>query len=173
MTNAVKTLYERIGAAEKIHDLVTRFYDLIELEPKYHKLRTVHGSTVQEASHRLYQFLSGWTGGPQLYQEAHGHPRLRSRHSSFKIGTTERDQWVACFMQAWYECGLSKELAHECMPSIYALAEWMRTLPDAQEGDAKPPIHTHASPHTCLQKISQLAQTYQTGGVWIFDTAGQ
>ena len=76
-TNTAPSLYERIGGSEKIRELVRRFYDLMDLEPKYLELREVHGSTLEEAGNRLYMFLSGWLGGPDLYTEQHGHPRLR------------------------------------------------------------------------------------------------
>ena len=38
---------------------------------------------------KLYEFLSGWMGGPNLYIEKRGHPRLRMRHFPFAIGRDE------------------------------------------------------------------------------------
>ena len=48
----------------------------------------------------LYEFLSGWLGGPQLYVEKHGEPRLRARHQPFAIGDAERNQWLLCMRTA-------------------------------------------------------------------------
>jgi truncated hemoglobin YjbI len=48
-------------------------------------------------------YLSGWLGGPQLFVEAYGHPRLRARHLPFAIGETERDQWLMCMRMAMEE----------------------------------------------------------------------
>lgn len=45
-------------------------------------------------------FLSGWSGGRQLYVEKYGHPRLRMRHMPFSIGVVERDQWIWCMNKA-------------------------------------------------------------------------
>jgi hemoglobin len=34
-------------------------------------------------------------GGPRTYSEQRGHPRLRMRHVTFRIGPRERDAWLA------------------------------------------------------------------------------
>ena len=47
------TLYERIGGMPVLESLVVRFYDLMDLEPKYQILREVHGNTLEEAGKRL------------------------------------------------------------------------------------------------------------------------
>jgi hemoglobin len=45
-------------------------------------------------------FLSGWLGGPSLYMEAFGHPRLRMRHMPFAVDEAARDQWMFCMRKA-------------------------------------------------------------------------
>lgn len=158
------TLYERIGGAPRIQALVDRFYDLMDLEPKYKILRDVHGSTLAEAGNRLFMFLSGWTGGPDLYVEKHGHPRLKSRHFPFKIGTIERDQWVACFIQALHELEIAPEIQKELLLPIYSLAEWMRNQVDAVEGAPVPPMQGQMSPDQIYSRLAQLAKQYDLGG---------
>ena len=159
-TNNAPSLYERIGGESTIRALVRRFYDLMDLEPKYLELRAVHGSTLEEAGNRLYLFLSGWLGGPDLYTEQHGHPRLRSRHLPFKIGTLERDQWVACLMQASAELEIDEAVQKAMLPQIYALAEWMRNQNDAREGAPIPPMYAQQDPERVSKKLHQLAQNY-------------
>ena len=161
-TNTAPSLYERIGGSEKIRELVRRFYDLMDLEPKYLELREVHGSTLEEAGNRLYMFLSGWLGGPDLYTEQHGHPRLRSRHFPFNIGSLERDQWVACLMQACAELEIDEAVQKAMLPQIYALAEWMRNQDDAIEGAPMPPMYAQQDTERVTKKLEQLAQTYNT-----------
>ena len=80
--------------------LVDRFYDLMELDPQFALLRSLHPERLDGSRDKLYMFLSGWLGGPALYVERHGHPRLRARHLPFPIATAERDQWLACMHQA-------------------------------------------------------------------------
>ncbi|HET6786492.1 MAG TPA: group II truncated hemoglobin, partial [Aquabacterium sp.] len=109
-----------------VRSLVDRFYDLMDLEPAYAELRAAHGSTLDEARNKLYWFLSGWLGGPNLYIEQFGHPRLRARHLPFSIGIIERDQWVACMSRAMSELGVDPDLQARLQQSFFQTADWMR-----------------------------------------------
>ena len=55
---------------------------------------------------KLYEFLSGWLGGPPLYVEKRGHPRLRMRHFRFAIGEDEVTEWLRCMGDALDETGV-------------------------------------------------------------------
>jgi hemoglobin len=120
------TPYEWIGGEEKVRAMVERFYDLMDLEPGYADLRAAHGSDLSNARQRLFWFLTGWLGGPQLYTEQFGHPRLRARHLPFKIGIKERDQWLACMDQAMGETGVDEALRKRLRESFFQTADWMR-----------------------------------------------
>lgn len=120
------TPYEWIGGEPKVHALVERFYDLMDLEPAYADLRAVHGATLDNARQRLFWFLSGWLGGPDHYIERFGHPRLRARHLPFPIGIRERDQWLACMEQAMVETEVPEPLRHRLNASFFQTADWMR-----------------------------------------------
>lgn len=124
--NPESSPFERIGGEARVHELVERFYDLMELEPAYAQLRAVHGSTLDDARQKLHWFLCGWLGGPDLYQERFGHPRLRMRHMPFSIGIKERDQWVACMAQAMGECAVPEDLRTRLVESFMKTADWMR-----------------------------------------------
>src|SRR5512140_1181907 len=87
-------LYNQIGGAENLRSLVNRFYDLMDTAPEAVHIRALHPSSLDQSREKLYMFLSGWSGGPQLYVQHYGHPRLRARHLPFKIGTRERDEWL-------------------------------------------------------------------------------
>ena len=121
-----ETPYDWIGGEEKIRALVERFYDLMDLEPRYAQLRASHGSTLESARQKLFWFLCGWMGGPQHYTERFGHPRLRMRHMPFSIGIAERDQWLACMDQAMTELGVDEELRRRLNNSFFQTADWMR-----------------------------------------------
>lgn len=123
---SLETPFERIGGETRVQALTERFYDLMDLEPGYRALRTVHGSELASARQKLFWFLCGWLGGPQHYTERFGHPRLRARHLPFKIGVTERDQWVACMDQAMQETGVPADLRSQLHESFFKTADWMR-----------------------------------------------
>jgi len=118
--------YAQLGGDAGVRALVERFYDLMDLEPAYAELRKVHAASLDHAREKLYLFLSGWLGGPPLYVEKHGHPRLRARHLPFPIGLTERDQWLACMSQALDETGCAAELKPRLMDAFFQTADWMR-----------------------------------------------
>ena len=118
--------FEWIGGEERVHALVARFYDLMDLEAGYKELRAAHGSTLDEARQKLFWFLCGWLGGPDYYQERFGHPRLRMRHMPFSIGIQERDQWVACMDQAMGETDVPEALRTRLKASFMNTADWMR-----------------------------------------------
>src|SRR5688572_13176993 len=75
-----ETPYEWFGGEAKVREVVDRFYDLMDLEPKYAALRAAHGTELAHARDKLYWFLCGWLGGPSHYEDRFGHPRLRMRH---------------------------------------------------------------------------------------------
>ena len=121
-----ESAYEWLGGDAQVRALVDRFYDLMDLEPNYQALRAAHGPTLDTAPDKLYWFLSGWLGGPNLYIEQFGHPRLRARHMPFSIGIQERDQWVACMAQAMNELKVDPDLANRLNQSFLQTADWMR-----------------------------------------------
>ena len=118
--------YDLIGGEPVVRGLVDRFYDLMDLEPRYAALRAAHGTELSGARQKLFMFLSGWLGGPPLYTQEHGHPRLRMRHMPFSIGVLERDQWVACMDQAMGEAGIEPTLRARLKASFMQTADWMR-----------------------------------------------
>jgi hemoglobin len=120
------TPFARLGGETGVRTLVDRFYDLMDLEPPYAQLRAVHGSSLVSARDKLFWFLCGWLGGPPLYTERFGHPRLRARHLPFAIGVAERDQWVACMHQAMLETGVEAELCERLTEAFFNTADHMR-----------------------------------------------
>jgi hemoglobin len=55
------------------------------------------------AEKRLRDFLIFRFGGPQLYIEERGHPRLRMRHAPFPVDQAARDRWMKLMNNALEE----------------------------------------------------------------------
>ena len=115
-----------LGGEPAVRALVDRFYDLMDLEPQYAGLRALHSPDLANARDKLFWFLCGWLGGPDHYISRFGHPRLRARHLPFAIGIAERDQWMACMMQAMQETAVEPTLAERLTRSFFGTADWMR-----------------------------------------------
>lgn len=121
-----KTLFDLIGGTGRVRELVDRFYDLMDLEPVFAELRALHPPTLDASRDKLAWFLTGWSGGPDMYVERFGHPRLRARHLPYPIGMSVRDQWLHCMGLAMVDIGLDEPLRDHLLNSFYQTADWMR-----------------------------------------------
>lgn len=118
--------YELFGGAHGVRALVDAFYDHMDLDTEFADIRALHPESLAGSRDKLYWFLSGWMGGPSLYTDQFGHPRLRARHMPFAIGDRERDAWVACMQLALQDCHISAQLSDWLMTQLSGTADWMR-----------------------------------------------
>jgi hemoglobin len=118
--------YERLGGEAAVRKLVDRFYDLMDSLPEAVKIRDLHPEDLTGSRDKLFKFLSGWLGGPQLYVAEYGHPRLRARHLPFPIGEAERDAWLRCMEQALAETEMEELLRNHLLQSLRNTADHMR-----------------------------------------------
>ena len=118
--------YQRIGGAEKIRSLVHRFYQIMDELPESYGIRKMHAADLQNSEDKLFKYLCGWLGGPQLYIQEYGHPMLRRRHLPFAIGIAERDQWLMCMNMALTEVVEEEELRQQLFTALSGLADHMR-----------------------------------------------
>lgn len=118
--------YEQIGGEATVRALVQRFYALMDTLPETWGIRKMHAEDLSGAEEKLFMYLSGWLGGPNLYVERHGQPFLRARHLPFSIGVSERDQWMTCMNQALDESVVDEVLRERLRTSFANLANHMR-----------------------------------------------
>ena len=122
------SLYEMLGGETGLRSLVDKFYDLMDSSPEAQKIRALHAKSLQQSREKLFMYLSGWSGGPQLYVERFGHPRLRLRHLSFSIGSVERDQWLWCMNKALDESQLDSAVVEYLKARFAEVADFMRNV---------------------------------------------
>jgi len=130
ISSDTKTLYERIGGEDVIRRLVQRFYQHMDELSESKQIRDMHAPDLEKAEEKLFMFLTGWMGGPALYMEKYGHPRLRMRHMPFAINESARDQWMLCMKHALDEVVEEQALRDELMAAFYSVADFMRNRPD-------------------------------------------
>ena len=118
--------FDALGGELGIRALVARFYSIMDTLPHAKGIRDLHPGDLEGSKEKLYLFLCGWTGGPPLYMERFGHPRLRARHLPFAIGDAERDQWMACMRQAMAERGIAEPTFSQLLGAFQGLADHMR-----------------------------------------------
>jgi hemoglobin len=121
-----ETPYQRIGGEAGVRRLVARFYQLMDELPAAAACRAIHPPSLTMAEQKLFEYLTGWFGGPPLFVDKYGHPRLRSRHLHAPIDTPEVAGWLLCFRQAWAETVEDAELGAAVLPQVENLAQHMR-----------------------------------------------
>lgn len=118
--------FERIGGADVVQQLVTRFYDIMETDSAASQVLALHPADLTGAREKLYEFLVGWMGGPPIYMNKYGHPRLRMRHMHVSIDEQARDEWMYCIEKAMAELAIEPSLQQELQEAFYKVADFMR-----------------------------------------------
>ena len=125
-----QSLFDLLGgqpdATNQIRAIVEAFYDVMDTDEKAKTIRQMHPEDLTSSREKLFMFLSGWTGGPQLYTERYGHPFLRRRHLPFKIGEEDRDQWIYCMTKGMHNLKMEEEKIKALLNALYPIADFMR-----------------------------------------------
>lgn len=129
MSPDAETPFDQLGGDAGVRSLVDRFYDLMEQAPEAATIRALHAPSLRAPRDKLHLFLTGWTGGPPVYEQKFGHPRLRMRHFPFAIGSRERDEWLWCMDRALDEHAMPDTLREQLRGRFHALADHMRNQP--------------------------------------------
>ncbi|MGB0713051.1 MAG: group II truncated hemoglobin [Gammaproteobacteria bacterium] len=120
------TPYERLGGEDGVRRLVDLFYDHMDSLDEVRTTRDLHAKSLKGSRRKLFMFLSGWLGGPNLYIEKYGHPRLRARHLPFSIGSQERDEWMLCMRRALDDMALEEAFRAQLEAAFASTADFMR-----------------------------------------------
>ena len=109
------------GIRRMIHD----FYGRLE-KSAIHEL---FPDDMQAAADRSADYFVGLCGGPQIFQQKYGHPRLRSRHLHFVVTDESRLVWLSCFAATLENAASSYNFPMQHMPGfkhfLDAFSAWM------------------------------------------------
>ena len=130
MTTTPPSHFDLLGGEAGIRRLVDRFYDLMDSAPEATNVRALHAASLKQSREKLYLYLMGWTGGPPIYVERYGHPRLRQRHMAFAIGARERDEWLWCMQRSLAQHELPDDTRAYLWQRLRELADHMRNQPE-------------------------------------------
>jgi hemoglobin len=93
-------MYLIVGEEKGTYLLVKNFYDVMENDEQAKECLLTHelvdGKIPDEIKKKLFMFLCGWFGGPNLFVETFGPPRMRARHMHVTITEKEKEQWLYC-----------------------------------------------------------------------------
>ena len=83
----------RVMGEDNVFRMMLDFYK--ELENS--EIRHLFPPDMEEASRKSAAFFVTLLGGPPLYLEKYGSPRMRARHLPFEIDEPARQIWLRCF----------------------------------------------------------------------------
>lgn len=124
-TSEPPTQYQQLGGETGVRAMAERFYDIMETDPLAADLLAMHPQPLARIRETFFEFLSGWFGGPQLFTQKHGHPRLRARHLPFQVDEAMRDQWLHCMYQVLDEQVSDRLLKQQLKSQFTHLAHHM------------------------------------------------
>ena len=121
------TPYQLIGGEAAVRRLAEAFYDAMEQEPRFARLRAIHAADLAPMRARLADWLTGWMGGPRVYAARHpGRGCIVSAHGRFTIDSQMADDWMACMRRAFVGAELSGPLREMLDPALTQLARALR-----------------------------------------------
>ena len=126
MSDTSESLYSRLGGEAVLRQFVSHLYAFMDEADVVQPIRKMHSHDLSYAADRLFMFLSGMLGGPPLYMNAFGHPRLRRKHLPFTIGDDERDQWLLCAQYAADQLMIEDATRDELMLVLSRMADHLR-----------------------------------------------
>lgn len=125
-SSAPQVLFTEIGGQSAVDRLVDSFYHRMDTLPEATTIRAMHADDLTSVKNVLKRYLGEWLGGPKLYSQERGHPRLRQRHMHFQIGLAERDAWMLCMQGAVEEVVENTVLRGHLLQAFFKLADWVR-----------------------------------------------
>ena len=124
------THFQRIGGQPAVDRLVDSFYRRMDQVPQAQGIRAMHPADLTATKDVLEQYLGEWLGGPPLYSQQRGHPRLRRRHIRLRIGPAERNAWMLCMGAALDEVVADPAVRELLHGAFLKLADWVRNDPE-------------------------------------------
>lgn len=94
------TPFERLGGRETIGSIVDRFYDLMDSDPAYARLRAMHAADLAPMRRSLSGFLAAWCGGPRDWFEENPGKCMMSAHAPIAIDADVARQWADAMQRA-------------------------------------------------------------------------
>lgn len=111
-------IYSKLGE-ERLTQLLDSFYDKVFTSPLISDL--FKNSPKEEIKRKQKLFLTQFLGGPPLYTETIGNPKMRQRHMPHKITNEAKDEWLRCMKEAIQELDWderNKYALYTCFPKL-------------------------------------------------------
>lgn len=121
-----QTPYQLLGGEAGIRKLAATFYEVMDELPEADAIRRMHAESLVDVKQKLFEYLSGWMGGPHHYHEKYGTVCLTKPHKPYAIGPAERDQWLLCMDEALRRIDASDQLKAMLKEPMFNIADAIR-----------------------------------------------
>ncbi len=119
------TMYDWIGGETALRNLVNRFYDVMDSADYATTIRAMHQPDLTPMRASLFEYLSGWLGGPPLYVVKHGSPCISKPHAPFAIDQAASDAWMRCMNQALLDTNIPEQYRALLTPAFERMANML------------------------------------------------
>ena len=119
-------MYDWLGGEATVRQLVNRFYDLMDTDPAVAPIRAMHKDDLSPMRESLFEYLSGWLGGPPLFIRKRGSPCITKAHKPFKIDDAAAEQWMRCMRQAMLDVGIDEKYRQMLEPAFARVSEALK-----------------------------------------------
>jgi len=117
----MENLYDKIGE-ENIALLVNGFYERVFVSPI---IAPLFKTNKEEIKRKQKLFLTQFLGGPALYSQEFGHPRMRMRHMPHQITEEAKNEWLRCMQLSVEDLDIDSRLKAELFAVFPKLAAHM------------------------------------------------
>jgi len=114
--------YFLLGGEQGVKSLCHEFYKAMDELEGASDIRAMHGKSLTSIEQKLFEYLSGWLGGPHIYLEKYGSVCLTSPHKPYKINAQARDQWLMCMDLALERINASDEVKKMLKQPLFDVA---------------------------------------------------
>ncbi|MBV1919561.1 MAG: group II truncated hemoglobin [Pseudomonadales bacterium] len=121
----INTPYYLLGGEQAIRNLCDTFYSVMDSSPETQTIRAMHGKDLSKISQRLFEYLSSWLGGPDLYVEKYGSMCISQAHAPYVIGEAERDQWLLCMDETLIKINAPDDVKSMLKQPFYQVANML------------------------------------------------
>lgn len=118
----MSTPYELLGGEPAIRRLAKEFYDAMDELPEAEHIRKMHGQSLVDIKEKLFEYLSGWLGGPALYFDKYNTICLTKPYA---IGRAESEQWMLCMEKAMQQLDAEEKIKAGVLEAMRSLAQFM------------------------------------------------
>jgi hemoglobin len=134
-----QTPYQLLDS-DGIRRLADAFYDAMDQLPEAAHIRAMHAESLVDIKQKLFEYLTGWMGGPPLYADKTGTVCLTEPHRPYAIGPDERDQWLLCMDTALEKIEASQDVIEMLKQPMYRIADTVRNQDDSTPKPVNPNV---------------------------------